>query len=292
MDGVDRIRAVLSRETVYPDDNTCIFDYVDAFVNLSRDNETVQHVVLYPFNDPDDDASGTHAIWDKIAEGIGNLQALRAITILDSYFEDDEGEAVVPDWEILACILRRLRQGILLRMCDGPLPLWDTEALPVFARAIHGKTMITGFNTGDCFPFDCFDILCSALITLPALANVSFEHPSGQGPEEGQSLESMLKLLQSPSLRDVEFVNVVFTNTLSQAIAKVLKERSEIANLHFHICSFPVGGSAVIASALNTNTTLKRLAFYDGADEVFYEVPAEALLSNSHGCHQCSWLYK
>jgi hypothetical protein len=52
-----------------------IFDHVDAFVNLSRDNETVQEVVLFPFIDPDDDASGTHryAIWEKIAEGIGNL---------------------------------------------------------------------------------------------------------------------------------------------------------------------------------------------------------------------------
>jgi hypothetical protein len=38
----------------------------------------------------------------------------------------------------------------------------------------------------------CLDILCSALLTLPALENVSFEQLDHLGPgsiEEGQSLE-------------------------------------------------------------------------------------------------------
>jgi hypothetical protein len=73
---------------------------------------------LYPVNDPSDDASGTHqyAIWEKVAEGIGNLQALREITISEPIGEDDEEDAFVPDWEILACVLRRLRQGIQLNL--------------------------------------------------------------------------------------------------------------------------------------------------------------------------------
>jgi hypothetical protein len=79
MDGVDRIREKLSGDTIRLDkldDETCIFAHVDAFVNLSRDNETVEQVVLYPATDPGDDASGTHryAIWDKVAEGIANFQ--------------------------------------------------------------------------------------------------------------------------------------------------------------------------------------------------------------------------
>jgi hypothetical protein len=48
------------------DDITGIFDQVDAFVNMSRNNETVEEVTLIPFIDPDDDASGTrYAIWGQ-----------------------------------------------------------------------------------------------------------------------------------------------------------------------------------------------------------------------------------
>jgi hypothetical protein len=305
MDGVDSIREVLRGGHIFLEkqgDASGIFEIPDAFVNLSRDNETVQHVFLFPDTHPDDDASGTirYAIWDKIAEGVGNLQALREITIFYTNSGDDEEHPLAPDWKILACILRRLRRGIKLCMCDDERPLWDTEALPVFAEAIHGQAMITGFSTGNTFPFHCLDILCSALLTLPALENVLFYQLDGQGPEEGQSLESMIKLLKSPTLREVKFDFVDFTNTLSQAVAKVLKERSEITDLHFFHCSFPEGGAAVIASALKTNTTLKCLKFMAKADEVFYEVLAAALLSNStlqklafttYGdSSSCSWL--
>jgi hypothetical protein len=306
---VDRIGEVLSQHTIHLDklgDDTCIFGHVDVFVNLSRENETVHEVDLWiPATDPDDDASGTHdryAIWDKIAEGIRNLQALRQITI--SYDHSmDEWEVLVPDWEILACILRRLQRGIKLRMKDDddcPL-LWNTETLPFFAGVIHGQAMIKGFCTGNGFHFDCLDILCSALLTLPALENVQFQHYVDQGPEEGQSLESMVKLLQSPALQEVDFTSIAFTNKLSQAVAEALRERSGITNLSFlGCCYFPEGGLAVIARALTTNTTLKHLKFDVGGDEVFYKVLAAALLSNSSlqdleciapdGSGSCSWL--
>jgi hypothetical protein len=127
----------------------------------------------------------------------------------------------------------------------------DTETLPGFARVIHGQVRITGFNTGAGFPFHCSSILCSALLTLPALENVSFHYTVGEGPEEEQSLESMVKLLQLSTLRLVMFESIDFTNTHSQAVTKALKEGSEITNLRLVGCSFPEGGSAVIASALN-----------------------------------------
>jgi hypothetical protein len=147
-------------------------------------------------------------------------------------------------------------------------------------------------------------MLCSALLTLPALQNVYFEHDDGEGPEEGQALESMIKLLKSPTLQVLKFDYVDFTNTLSQAVAKALQERSEITNMHFDGCSFPEGRIAVIARALKTNTTLKYLAFDGWADEVFCEVLAAALLSNSslqnlhlstpgasgYNTGSCSWL--
>jgi hypothetical protein len=57
---------------------------------------------------------------------------------------------------------------------------------------------------------------------------------------EGQSFESMVKLLNSPTLRELKFKYVDFTNLLCQAVAKALQERSEITNMHFDgYCSFP-----------------------------------------------------
>jgi hypothetical protein len=287
MNDLSRIREELSGDTMYVDgveDESGIFDQVDAFVNLTRDNKSVQKITLWiPVTDPYTDSDGTdrYAIWEKVAEGIGNLQALRKISITDICFADDEEGPLAPDWEILACILRRLRRGIHLCMQDETINIWDTEALPAFARAIHGQAMITRFSTGAGFPFHCLDILCSALLTLPALENIKLGQYDDEGPEEGQSFESMVKLLQSPILQLVKFESVAFTNTFSQAVAKALKERSEITDLRFLFCSFPEGGGAVIASVLKTSTTLKSLDFQSSADEDFCEVLAEALLSNS-----------
>jgi hypothetical protein len=299
MDGVDRIiREELNGDFIHFDklnDVSGIFDHTDTFVNLSRQNEAVNRITLYVATDPD---ARRYAIWDKIAEGIGNLHALSQITIVDENYSDGEEDPLAPDWEILACILRHLRHGIQLHIEDNEAPqLWHTETLPAFARVIRGHAMITGFSTGNRFPFHCLDILCSALLTLPALKEISFMHDDGQGPEEAQSFESMVKLLQSPSLRVVEFESIIFTNTLSRAVAKALKERSEITDLRFDACSFPEGGGAVIASALKNNTALKCLDFDRGTDEVLYEVLAAALLSNStlqtlafDAFGRCSWL--
>ncbi len=86
MDGVDSIREELRGSCIIfdkLDDDTGIFDHVDALVNVSRDNERVQHVFVCLTADPD---AQRYAIWDKIAEVIGNLQALRMLSSLDSSF--------------------------------------------------------------------------------------------------------------------------------------------------------------------------------------------------------------
>jgi hypothetical protein len=280
MDDVDIIHTVLREDFIILDkigNSDGIFDQADAFVNLSRENDTVEDVYLRLSTDPD---AHRYAIWDKIAEGIGNLQALRSISIYDRIDYDDE-HTYVPDWEILACILRRLRRGVTIHMHNCAHDLWDALALQALARVIHGHAMITGFVTGNAFPLHCLDMLCSNLLTLPALENVSFEHDDDEVSEEVQFLESMVTLLQLPTLREVGFRSIDFTSTFCQAIAKALKERSEITNLHFMRCSFPEGGGAVIARALKTNTTLKDLYFDEQADESFCEVMAAALLSNS-----------
>jgi hypothetical protein len=100
----------------------------------------------------------------------------------------------------------------------------DLRTLPAFAKAIHGHNMITDFDASD-FPFRCLDIMCSALLTLPALVRFSFTCYGLSPGEEVQSHESVLQLLQSPILRNVEFEFVNFTYTLCQAVAKALKGR-------------------------------------------------------------------
>jgi hypothetical protein len=262
---------------MFLDESRCnFFGNDDAFVNLSRGNEIVQEVLLDLSIDP---ASRTG--WGKVAEGIGNLQALRNIIVLECSFGDNSGEAPVPNWEFLACILRRLGRGIQLDIQDAVGLLGDQETLPVFAGVIHGQAMITGFSTREEFPLDCLDLLCPTLLTLPALENVSFRDIADQDTEDGQSLENMVQLPQSPVLRVVKFDNVSFSDSLSRAIAKALKERSQITDLDFSSCSFEESGGIVIASALKTNTTLKRLEFDASVSEVFYDVLAAALLSNS-----------
>jgi hypothetical protein len=71
---------------------------------LIRGNETVHEVIVYPLTDPGEDTSGTYhyAIWDRIAEGIGNLQELSDITIVDSHcmhpllgMDEDETKALI-----------------------------------------------------------------------------------------------------------------------------------------------------------------------------------------------------
>jgi hypothetical protein len=302
MDGFNSIREVLSGDSITLDeldDETGIFDHADAFTIQSRGNETVEDLLMWIVYNGPGSRTPEFAIWDRVAEGIGNLQALREITIVDGSFDDGEEEdRCVPIWEILACILRRLRHGIHLRLQNHAPLLWDTETLPIFAEAIRGQAMITGFSTGNAFPFHLLDVFCSILLTLSALESVVFEHRAGFGPRDGQSFESMVELLKKNTLRKVTFEGVVFTHALCQAIARALRERSEITQLHFQHCSFPEGGGAVIASALATKTTLEHLVFHAGTDKVFYEALAAALLSNatlqklslSGSGNWCSWL--
>jgi hypothetical protein len=63
------------------------------------------------------------------------------------------------------------------------------------------------------------------LLTLPALENVSFEQlDHGEGPiEEGQSLESMVKLYNH-QLYESQIRQGHFHKTFSQAVAEALKK--------------------------------------------------------------------
>jgi hypothetical protein len=110
MNDIDIIREVLTQPTILLEqrvDAGCMFDRVDAFEMLSRGNKTVQNVVLCPYNHTNDDSEEhRYDIWEKIGQGIGNLEALSDITI------EFVNDPLAPDFETLACILRGLSRGI------------------------------------------------------------------------------------------------------------------------------------------------------------------------------------
>jgi hypothetical protein len=63
-----------------------------------------------------------------------------------------------------------------------------------------------------------------------------------------------------------------------------LRQGSSITSLNLHECSFPEGGSEIIASALRENATLTTFGISpsnDTINEAFYDAMASSLLSNS-----------
>jgi hypothetical protein len=109
-----------------------------SVVSQSRGNESVEYVVLYPygFDYQDDD------LWDKVGHAVGKLQALKRLLLTRSNLGDDGGGVVgpIPDWEILARVLKHVRQRITLHIANGLS--WNTEGPRLFARAIQGHTCL------------------------------------------------------------------------------------------------------------------------------------------------------
>jgi hypothetical protein len=91
-----------------------MFDNIDSFVALSRENTIVHIVELYLF----DSDAGNYDFWDKVGQVVGNLMELRVLCI---HFVDgaDGYEVRRPDWEILTRILRKLRHKVQLSSATG-----------------------------------------------------------------------------------------------------------------------------------------------------------------------------
>jgi hypothetical protein len=105
-----------------------------------------------------------------------------------------------PDWEALASILRHLRRKIKLEV-DGDYEC-QREEVQHFAQAIHGHPSIESFKTSDTFSLDSFDIIFSALRSLPVLESVTLWHRDWEH-EEARLFphpERMTELLVAPSL--------------------------------------------------------------------------------------------
>jgi hypothetical protein len=261
-----------------------MFDNIDSFVTLSKENTSIWMVTLSPF----DRNAGNYEVWEKVGEIVGNLTELKILSIefqpcYQYHREDDDGdEACLPDWEILTRILRYLPCKISLISGNDDAEVEDIQGL---ARAIHGHPMMLGFSCQADFTFENLGPWCSALSTLPSLksAKLGLQEPETEDQRVlASNLEPLKELLRTPALRFVRFDGFYFTNELCHAIANALEEGSSIIDIGFDSdCSFPHGGKAIIANALKTNVTVTDLKFLGNCDEPLCNALAAVLLSNS-----------
>jgi hypothetical protein len=202
---------------VISNDSDKIFNQVDAFVALSQGNDTIRCVTLSPY----DVDSGNYELWDKLGQGVGNLNALGVLRI---YLSNSLGE---PDWEVLARILPHIQSKIELRIMGGVIE--GIEEMPAFARAIQGHPTITQFVTiTACFSFESVASLCSALSTLPNLESAVLEHQKvgrGEGVPTFGSPESITEFLRTPSLRVVKFRKFLFHELTLSSSCKGIETR-------------------------------------------------------------------
>jgi hypothetical protein len=144
--------------------------------------------------------------------------------------------------------------------------------------------MISRFISKDPFTYSDLTLWCFTLATLPSLEVLVFGF---QGPETEEqrdliSLELFKELLRMPTLRFVEFYHFHFTDALCRATANAIEEGSSIIGISFERrCSFPDGGIAIIADALNINVSVTNAKFLGAFDGPLCYTLAAVLLCNS-----------
>jgi hypothetical protein len=265
-------------------EDSLLFENIDTFVTLSRQNTSLTEVELYPF----DSDAGNYEFWDKVGQIVGNLLELQTLNIhflpSNNYGDDDDGdEARIPDWEILTQILPYLWHKVALCACTGDDDA-EVEAIQGLARAIHGHPMISEFVSDMRLNFANLGPWCSALATLPSLESLTLclMERETEDQRDWVNLEPLKELLRAPALRFVRFHAFHFTDEICHAIARVLEEGSSIIDIIFDSgCTFPGGGRAMIANALKRNATVTHVKFLDGFDEPFCNTLAGVLLYNS-----------
>jgi hypothetical protein len=142
----------------------------------------------------------------------------------------------------------------------------ENEEIQGLAKAIHGHyPMIPEFRSDMDFTFATTGPLYSALATLPSLERVTLglQEPETEERRVWVNPKSLTELLRAPALRFVIFDAFYFTNVLCYATASALEEGSTITNITFNFdCSFPDGGTAIIANALKTNVSVTNVVFF------------------------------
>jgi hypothetical protein len=255
-----------------------ILNHIDCFVSECRGNENIIVVELDPhaFYGRDDE------VWDKVGQAVGELQALERLSISNPMVYDDDGDdqvVPIPDWEILASILRHIRQKVTVDISE--YHGWATEEVQPFARVIRGHSAISGFDSCYNFPYESMDMLYSALATLPALEWIRLYSPA-EDEITFANPESLTELLRVPSLRSVWFRKFDFTSALCQATANALVEGTAITYLEFRNCTFSAERSAaVLANGLSKNTSVSFINVVSPLDQALYSALATALPLNS-----------
>jgi hypothetical protein len=261
------------------DSITWILNHVDCFDRQARLDKSVKAVHFRWCTDYDEDDE----VWDKLGQAIGQLHGLYRIHICTT--NDDDEVLPISYWEILARILTQLRQKIAVNITD--IVYWDAEQCRLFAQAIHGHPTITSFEDGETFPYASLDSLYSALATLPALESIGLCGGRRRTPrlDDEATLahpESLTELLRVPSLRSVAFDYFDFTPALCQATANALMEGTAITKLEFINCLFTAeGGAAMLAHGLSRNTSVSDVKVMSSLDQTLFDVLATALPSNS-----------
>jgi hypothetical protein len=292
LDDRTRCNELLSGEYLNLDEGSIswILNHIDCFVSQSQGNETIQQVYWWPhasFNGQDDGA------WDKVGQAIGNLQALEMLSIAafdlndeDHYYDEDDVEVVppgtIPDWELLARILRHVGQNLSLVIDDDRLR--SMEEVQPFARAISGHPSITSLQDNGRFPYESLDTLFSALATLPVLESISFRAPEVRQADESALAkpESLTELLRVPTLRSVHFYRFSFTRALCQATANALIEGTAVTDIQFIECSFSAEESAaILATGLSRDTSVTSISVRCSNARALFSALAMALPSNS-----------
>jgi hypothetical protein len=266
-----------------PDSIPWIMNHIDHFVSHSRGNDSVTEMHL----SPQDLYGHDDVVWDKLGQAVGNLQALERLRIYTPEYLDVRS----PEWERnLACILSHVRQRITLIDTlyedeEGEHVLaWRAEDIRSFARAIHGHPTIIRFEGGENFPYATLDALYAALATLPALESIKLGTPGvGQGDETVlANPESLTELLRVPTLRCVYFDYVSFTRALCQAAANALTEGTAVTELEFRNCSFSAEEcAAIMASGFTRNTSVVSISMSGSLNAALVGALAAALPSNS-----------
>jgi hypothetical protein len=151
-----------------------ILNNINCIVDESRGNQSIRQVNLCPYAVDGHDID----VWDKVGQAVGNLQALKKLhisihTTLGSHHyheghydsDSDEDKVVpqgpIPDWEILARILRHVRQNVEVVINDERLR--TMEEVQPFVRAIHGHPSISCIRDCGRFPYEILETLFSTL---------------------------------------------------------------------------------------------------------------------------------
>jgi hypothetical protein len=237
----------------------------------------------YLFDGQDDD------VCDKVGQAIGKLQALKTLYIstrsrANSDGHDDDRLLPTPFKEILARILRHVRQSVAVIIGEEGSDLWTVGEVQALARAIRGHPSITGLHDLGRFPYESLDTLFSALTTLPALESITLGAPVVRQVDESSLAhpESLTELLRVPSLQSVSFRYFDFTSALCQAAANAFMEGTAITKLEFRECNFFAEESiAILANGLSSNTSVVSIKVQYTNSRALFDALAAVLPSNS-----------